>query len=136
MFYVSKDVVGVEVTHAPRSEGRSTYTLTKLIGVFANLVINNSSILLRITGGMGLVFACLSFIFGIYLLLRKLWVGVSVPGWTSTMLVSIFGIGMILFSLGVIGEYLLRLVVTSEHKPVYVIRERLEGAASLGTSVP
>src|SRR4051794_34185978 len=83
LFHVTRDVVGVPVAHSMRAAGRSGYTLRKLLATFSNLVINNSSILLRAAAMTGIFFAGLSFALAAVVIYRKLVYGISVQGWAS-----------------------------------------------------
>lgn len=123
LFYVSRDVVNAEAEHAPRAEGTTTYTFRKLFRLFLNLVISNSSLLLRMVGYGGLMIAGLSFLGGLFVVARVVFFGSAVAGWASTMAALCFFGGAILFSLGVIGEYLWRIICSTEHRPVFVVRE-------------
>jgi dolichol-phosphate mannosyltransferase/undecaprenyl-phosphate 4-deoxy-4-formamido-L-arabinose transferase len=124
MFHVSKDVAGVTVTHSRRAGGRSGYTVRKLFRVFSNLVINNSSILLRTAASSGLIFAFLSFALAGWVIYRKLVHGIEVQGWASLFAaISLIG-GLLLVSVGVIGEYLVRIIESSEARPTYFVRRR------------
>lgn len=125
LFYVTKDVVNVNVDHCTRLQGKSNYTFIKMLQLFSNLMINNSSLLLRYIGYVGLVSAVLSAFFIIFLLLKKWFVGVPIEGWTSIMLSILFFGGMTLLALGVIGEYLIRLIATAESRPIYIIKSKL-----------
>lgn len=123
MFYVTKDVVGVKVQHFAREEGRSGYSFGRMIKLFNNLLINNSSLLLRLIGNLGLTISFLSFLMAGFFLYKKLFFDIDTVGWTS-LIVSLMLIGgLILFSLGVIGEYLIRIINTVERRPVYIKRE-------------
>lgn len=124
MFHVSKDAIGVPVRHGRRVSGRSGYTISGLLRVFSNLVINNSSILLRAGAYTGLSFALLSFVLAALVIYRKLNYGVAVQGWTSLFAALLLIGGLLLMGLGVIGEYLLRITESSESKPAYVVRRR------------
>jgi dolichol-phosphate mannosyltransferase/undecaprenyl-phosphate 4-deoxy-4-formamido-L-arabinose transferase len=126
MFSVSSDVINVPVNHAPRKYGASTYTLRKMIGMFANLMINNSSYLLHLIGRVGLAAFCLTGAMGIYILFRKLIWDISATGWTSLFLAIAFLGGLNLLAVSVIGEYLVRIIRTIENKPRFCIRQRLE----------
>ncbi|MCE2495392.1 MAG: glycosyltransferase family 2 protein [Flavobacteriales bacterium] len=123
MFYVTKDVVGVSVDHFERTEGTTGYTFRSMLRLFQNLLINNSSLLLRYIGNLGVSIAALSFLFSAYLVFRKLFMDIVAPGWTSVMVTVLFIGGLILFSLGVIGEYLIRIINTVERRPIYLIRD-------------
>ena len=130
MFYVTKDVVNVEVTHQPREEGKSNYTFLKRLKLFSLIIINNSSAILNLMGYFGIFCAFLSFVLIIYLFIKK-WVDVATPiGWTSTISAILFFGGMTLFSLGLLGEYLIRLMPAVEKRPMYLIREIYESKST------
>ena len=61
---------------------------------------------------------------GLIVVLRKIFGLVSVPGWTSVMLLLLFFSGLNLIVLGVVGEYLARIIKEVTHTRQYVIRER------------
>ena len=125
MFHVSKDVVGVPVGHGVRRGGRSGYTLRKLIRVFSNLLINNSSLVLRLVGAVGISFAAISFLLVALVVYKKIVHGVAVQGWASLFSALLLIGGLLLVSLGVVGEYLLRIIESSENRPTYFVRRRL-----------
>lgn len=123
LFLVSKDVVNVEVPHYVRDEGKSNYTLGKMIKLFTNLLINNSSLLLKWIGYLGFSLALLSLMYAGVIVYRRIFFDVALQGWTSIMVTTLFFGGTIMFTLGVIGEYLVRIIHTSENRPHYFIRE-------------
>jgi len=124
MFHVSKDAVGVPVTHSRRVAGRSGYTIRRLVGVFSNLVINNSSILLRAGAYAGFAFAFLSFLLAAVVIYRKLVHDIEVQGWASLFAAVLLIGGLLLIELGIIGEYLIRIIESGESRPTYIIRRR------------
>ncbi len=127
MLYVTKDLVGVEVNHSPRKEGQTGYTFNKMIKMFSNLMISNSSFLLRLIGKIGIAIAVISLTYGAYLIYRRIFDTIDLIGWTSVMVAVLFIGGIILFSMGVIGEYLIRITEGIDKKPTYIIREKLAG---------
>jgi dolichol-phosphate mannosyltransferase/undecaprenyl-phosphate 4-deoxy-4-formamido-L-arabinose transferase len=122
MFRVTKRVTGVDVRHERRREGKSGYTLVKQIRLFSNLIINNSSIILRMLGNVGLAFAILSFCYAAFIVYRTFVHGYAVQGWSSLMVAVLLIGGLILFSVGIMGEYLIRIIETAETKPTYFVR--------------
>lgn len=122
LFYVSKDVIGVPVEHVNRKEGKSGYSFYGMARLFSNLIINNSSLLLKFVGLLGTLMSILSFIVGIIFVYRKMVSGISIVGWTSVIVSILFIGGLLLFSVGVIGEYLVRIIGGTEKKPTYIIR--------------
>jgi glycosyltransferase involved in cell wall biosynthesis len=129
MFYVSRDAVGVPAAHNARREGRTGYRLPTLLGVFSNLLINNSSLILRIVGQLGIGLAGLSFLIAAFVVYRKLAYGVAVRGWTSLFATLLLIGGLLLFGLGVVGEYLIRIIEGTETRPTYLVRRRVESGA-------
>jgi glycosyltransferase involved in cell wall biosynthesis len=136
LFHVSKDVVGVPVAHGTRQGGRSGYTLRKLIRVFSNLLINNSSLVLRLVGYAGISFSVVSFLVAALVVYRRVAHGVAVQGWASLFAALLLLGGLLLFSLGVVGEYLIRIIETSEGRPTYFVRRRLGFPAPPGEELP
>ena len=122
MFHISKDVVAVPVTHGERQEGDTGYTVVKLIKVFSNLIVSNSSLMLRVVGFIGLFCSVVSFLLSIHFILQKLLHSTTVAGWTSVIVTILFFGGLILFSVGIIGEYLIRIIAGVEKKPTYFVR--------------
>jgi len=124
MFHVSRDIVGVPVMHGRRAGGRSGYTSAKLVRLFSNLLINNSSILLRVVALTGFVFAAMAFSLaglGIY---QRLAHRIAVQGWASLFAAILLTGGLLLISVGIVGEYLIRIIETSEAKPTFHVRRR------------
>ncbi|ANQ50221.1 glycosyltransferase family 2 protein [Flammeovirga sp. MY04] len=126
IFQVTNDIVNIEIDHYNRFEGDSNYNLRKMVTLFSNLLINNSSILLRYVGYFGGLSFVLSIILSILLIVKKIFFGQITPGWTSTSLLILFFGGANLITIGIIGEYLIRLINTTENRPYYYIREIYE----------
>ncbi len=87
-----------------------------------NLVVNETVILLKLIGQLGFAIALLSFLGGAFVLVKRLVVKTEVVGWASTMIVLLVIGGLILFCLGIIGEYLARLIGGVEGRPAFVVR--------------
>jgi dolichol-phosphate mannosyltransferase/undecaprenyl-phosphate 4-deoxy-4-formamido-L-arabinose transferase len=122
VFHTTRDVVNVVVQHDRRELGRSGYTFAKRMKLFSNLIINNSALLLTSIGYLGISVSFVALALFIFYLLRKFIHGIGVSGWTSLML-GLLGIGgVLLFSIGIIGTYLVRIIHTSESRPSFVIR--------------
>jgi glycosyltransferase involved in cell wall biosynthesis len=136
MFNVSHDVTGVLVDHAPRRAGRSGYTFWKLVRVFSNLLISNSSLVLKAVGHLGVVFAAVSFLMAAVVIYRRVVRGASVQGWPSLMAAELLLGGLLLFSVGVVGEYLIRIIESSERKPTYFVRRRSGGVERVRADQP
>jgi glycosyltransferase involved in cell wall biosynthesis len=113
-----------EVHHVARREGQSGYSLPKLIFMTLNLIFGYTTIPLRFMTWFGLTSFWICLVMVIYFIYMKITLG-SPLGFTA-LIVSIFmSTGLILFSLGIIGEYLNRLFALQHKKPAYLISEVL-----------
>lgn len=112
---------GIEVEHAERFEGISTYTFAKLWKLATETIIAYSDKPLRMAVRVGFLMALISFCYGTYLIGRAMFYGSVVPGWSS-LIVSLYFIGGIIISiLGIIGIYLGKTFDESKKRPLYII---------------
>jgi undecaprenyl-phosphate 4-deoxy-4-formamido-L-arabinose transferase len=131
--YVSIDVLltwgttafsSVVVRHAPRTEGESNYTLGKLVRHAFNMITGFSLVPLQLASLMGFFFTLFGMGLLVYVLLTYLIHGSKVAGFPFlASIISIFS-GAQMFALGIIGEYLARIHLTSMGRPVAVVGER------------
>ena len=115
----------LEVMHAPRKEGRSGYTLRKLIRLWLFMFVNFSVMPLRVASAIGFIFSLSGFVLALYVVYESIVRG-NPPGWASISAgILVFG-GIQLLMLGLIGEYLGRLFMMQKGKPQYVVRIKLD----------
>jgi polyisoprenyl-phosphate glycosyltransferase len=113
----------IEVEHAERFAGNTTYTFTKLWKLATETIIAYSDKPLRLAVRLGFIMAFFSFCYGSYILGRALLYGSPIPGWNS-LIVSLYFIGGIIISiLGIIGVYLGKTFDESKKRPLYIIRK-------------
>lgn len=124
LLHVTKEIVGVEIAHGRRTAGRSSYTLRKRLRLFTDLIIHNSSLVLRLVGQVGLGLSMISFILAGYIIYMKLAHRIGIMGWASLLAAQLLIGGLLLFSVGIVGEYLVRIIESSESKPTYFVRRR------------
>lgn len=122
LFFITQDVVTAPASHHPRTEGESSYTPVRVYRMARNLIFNETVLLLKLIGHLGFGLALLSFLGGVVVFARRTILGTSVVGWASTMLVLLVLGGLILFCLGIIGDYLARLINGVERRPAFVVR--------------
>jgi undecaprenyl-phosphate 4-deoxy-4-formamido-L-arabinose transferase len=128
VFRVTTRAVHVEVEHRARADGRSSYTLGALVRLATNLIFNHSALPLRLISVLGISAAVVALAFGSTIIARRI---LGIPqqmGWPSlAVLITFFG-GATLFSLGMIGEYLIRIIHQTAQRPQFhVRREELPG---------
>lgn len=124
ILHTTRNISSVVVEHDERKYGKSGYTFARLAKDFILNIINNSALPLKLISSMGLVISIISFITGLYFLLRYFIQGTSVAGWTSLIVITTLLSGFILFSLGIVGEYLIRILTETKKLPNYMVREK------------
>lgn len=106
-----------------REVGKSRWTMSKKIKLVIDSVLGFSYAPLRIMMGVGVLFDIGALILFISVLVEKFTTGTPVQGWTSIMCVLLFGLGVIMLMLGVIGEYVWRALDASRNRPPFIIDE-------------
>lgn len=106
----SHNIKNIKVEHHARKFGKSNYTIRKILSLTLNNLINYSSLPLKFVGLVGFVTFLLSFGFVAFTVFRNLMFGIAYPGFTTLVtLVGLLG-GLNLLSVGIIGEYLIRIL--------------------------
>ena len=109
--------------HAPREEGESGYTFRKLFAYMMDLLLGFSIAPLRISSMIGLSAVALSIAIALFVVIRWIIEGSTVPGFAFLALTLSTFAGIQLLALGVIGEYLGRLYFNNLGRPQYLVRE-------------
>jgi glycosyltransferase involved in cell wall biosynthesis len=112
------------VEHRKRKYRQSGYTFTKLLKLAGNILLFYSTIPLKFLVYGGFITSFFFSLVGVYFIIKKLFFNVPL-GYTSLIVAILFSTGIILFSLGVIGEYLSRIYQVQNKKPPYAIRRVL-----------
>jgi undecaprenyl-phosphate 4-deoxy-4-formamido-L-arabinose transferase len=112
------------VEHHKRKYKRSGYNSRKIWWLFANIVFYYTSAPLKLMVYGGLISSVIFFVFSIYFVYRKIIHNVPL-GYTSLIVAVLFSTSLILLSLGVIGEYLSRIYMVQNKKPLYSVKKVL-----------
>lgn len=123
--WYTNNIETVSVAHENRKSGKSGYSITKLISLYFNILINYSATPLKMMTYGGLLFSIISFIFGVRFIFKKLVHNVPL-GYTSLIVSILFSTSLILLCLGIIGQYLYKLYQIQNKKPTYSIQKTLK----------
>jgi len=115
-------ILNVDVHHDERKGGRSNYNLLRLIKTTMDYIFNFSSLPLKYISISGITIFFISVAVAISYLLRFLFGYITIPGWTTVIIMINIYSGLILLSIGIIGEYLIRILNEVNGNPNYVIR--------------
>ena len=115
-----------EIGYSPdvRAHGRSKYNFRRMAVLALDGVISSSIRPLRLSTILGAVMSSLAMVYAAYAVVVKLILGPEITGWTSLLIgILLFG-GVQLIMLGIIGEYLGKILLEVKDRPSYIIREQ------------
>ena len=118
-------IINVPIKDRARLSGTSGYTMKKLIGLVLNGFTAFSVKPLRVATFLGLLCSFTGVLYAILTIIRKISHPEIMAGWSSIMSALLVIGGMILFVLGLIGEYVGRIYICINNSPQYVIRETI-----------
>ena len=118
----------VEYDRAERAAGRSKFNYLKLWKLAIDGLTSASTAPLRVWSYMGGGIAVIALGYAFYLIGRTILYGIDVAGYASMMVAVLFLGGVQLLSLGILGEYVGRILVEAKQRPIYVVRQRIGDA--------
>ena len=111
----------INIEHAKREEGKSSYTLKKLIDLAIDSIISQSNKPLKLSIKFGFLLSFISLLYAGWLIIRFFLFSIPTEGWTSVM-VSIYFIGGLLFAnMGILGLYIGKIFDETKNRPLYII---------------
>lgn len=121
-FRTTHNIANIEVEHFAREEGTSNYTFRRSLKLFLSC-LNFTVLPLRISTFLGSVFSVAGFLGAVLVIIRKLCNPYIAVGWSSLMCVLLMMFGFSFLMLGIIGEYIGKMILNINKTPQYVIRE-------------
>src|SRR6202453_4586117 len=130
--------IEVPIAHEERFAGRSQYSIYSLIRLNFDLITGFSVVPLQLFSMVGMAVAVLSALLVIYLFVRRLIVGPEAEGVFTLFALVFFLIGVALFGIGLLGEYVGRIYAQGRERPRYLVQAVLEedGAESDSMTAP
>ncbi|TCS39410.1 undecaprenyl-phosphate 4-deoxy-4-formamido-L-arabinose transferase [Paucimonas lemoignei] len=116
----------IEVEHEARAAGKTKYSLYSLIRLNFDLVTGFSMVPLQFLSLLGVVLAFFSAMLFIVLMVRRFALGAEVQGIFTLFAIEFFLMGVLLFGIGVVGEYIGRIYQQVRGRPRYVVKAILE----------
>lgn len=124
----------VEFVCGERHSGISKYTLSRMLKLAWAGITSFSVVPLRISIVVGVLTSGLAFAEVLYAIYAKLFTDTAVPGWASAVAVVSFLFGMLFIMLGVLGEYIGRILLEVRGRPRFLVREELGGFSAVRNS--
>jgi undecaprenyl-phosphate 4-deoxy-4-formamido-L-arabinose transferase len=125
-YTLAQNPTEIEVTHEERHAGASKYSLYSLVRLNFDLMANFSVVPLQAFSMTGIIISLLSALFVVFLLIRRLIVGPEAEGVFTLFGIAFFLIGLTLFGVCMLGEYVGRIYQQVRHRPRYIIGAVLE----------
>lgn len=120
---VTNNITCIPIQHFERKIGKSNYNFKKLLGLWSN-ILGFSLVPLKLAIYFGILFSSTGFIGTLFIIIKKILDPLTVMGWASIMTSIFFMSGVILLSLGILGEYIGRITMGINVEPQYVVRRR------------
>ncbi|MCP3680837.1 MAG: glycosyltransferase family 2 protein [Gammaproteobacteria bacterium] len=116
-------MTSVSYDRSGRVAGKSCWRPLALFRLALDGLFSFSDFPIKLVTISGCLISLLSVLYGLFLFIRTLVVGIDVPGYASLMTVILFVSGVQLISLGIIGEYVGRIYLEAKNRPLYVVAE-------------
>ncbi|MDI4650308.1 glycosyltransferase family 2 protein [Cohnella hashimotonis] len=123
IYWLGHDRSIIPYVRQERKFGKSRWTLSKKVKLFIDSFVSFSYAPIRFMSSIGFITAVISFLYGIFAIVNAFVGNVGIQGWTSIVAVITFLLGIIMMMLGIIGEYLWRILDESRQRPAYIIDE-------------
>lgn len=115
----------VEYDRSERQHGATKFNYWKLWTLAIDGITSASTVPLRVWSYLGGLIALVALFFALLIVVRTALYGVDVRGYASMMVAILFFGGLQLLSLGILGEYVGRVLIEVKQRPIYVIRQRI-----------
>lgn len=127
-YTLSSNPTEIEVEHSDREAGKSKYNLYKLLRLNFDLMTGFSLLPLQLFTLVGMLVSMGSFLFVIYMFVRRIIVGPEAYGLFTLFAILYFLVGIVLMGLGIMGEYIGRIHQNSRSRPKFIVQEVRETA--------
>ncbi|WP_340387731.1 glycosyltransferase family 2 protein [Paenibacillus sp. FSL E2-0151] len=126
IFWLGHDQIQIPYVRQERKLGKSRWTLSKKIKLFVDSFVSFSYAPIRFMSLIGFFTALLSILYGAFVVISTIFGIIELQGWTTIIALITFLLGVIMVMLGIIGEYLWRILDESRERPSYVIDQTFE----------
>lgn len=125
LLQITGNVTQITIPHHERYRGKSNFNFVRSLSVFLKLATSFSVYPLRIASLIGFLVASVGFVLAVFYLLEYFLTDHAVEGWLTLVLINLIIGGLVLASIGLIGEYMGRMYLSLNAKPQYTIKETI-----------
>jgi dolichol-phosphate mannosyltransferase len=135
-FWVGFRQIGIPIERSERHSGRSKYGFFRLLKLASDGIFAFSIVPIRAAAFLGLSAMLVSSLFALYAIIAKIIFHQSPKGFTALLLLITLLSGILLFFLGVIGEYVGRIYEETKGRPIYIVARVIGRENHAGASDP
>lgn len=136
LMWLGFDTAYINVTHAERFTGKSSYNFRKSLNFAIESISSQSSRPLRLSIKFGFILSFLSLLYGLYLVVKYFTTGAGVAGWTSVMVSLVFIGGLLFANIGLVGLYLGKVFDETKKRPLYAVKQSVNWTMPESKSKP
>lgn len=107
-----------------RNAGTSSWSLKKLFSYAGNGIISFSTIPLKLATIMGVFVSAAAFIYMIFVIVQKIFLGIDIPGYATLLVLILFLGGTQSIFLGILGEYIAKIHIEVKDRPIYIVKSQ------------
>lgn len=123
-FWVGFRQCSITFERDARFAGKSKMNYSKLINLAVEGLTSFSHLPLRAASFLGIIISLFSFIYAVFVIIKKFISGDPVQGYSSMTVIILFLGGIQLLTIGIIGEYIGRIYSETKKRPLYIVREK------------
>lgn len=123
--WVGYNSCAIEVTHFEREEGKSTYTIKKLVKLAFDTIISFSNKPLKLFVKFGVLISFMAFLSGVYTIYKYLNGEIEVLGYSSLILSIWFLSGVLITIMGIVGIYIGKIFDQAKNRPSFIIDKEI-----------
>ena len=121
--WVGFETKWIEFENVERSAGETKWNFWKLTKYAIDGIFNFSQVPLKVSSWAGIFMTCMSILWIIYIVVKRLFFGNPVEGWASTACLIVFVGGIQLFCMGIMGQYIARIYMETKNRPRFIIAD-------------
>lgn len=121
--WVGFNTAWIDFENVERAAGNTKWSFWKLFMYALDGITAFSTAPLKLASILGSVISLSSFIYGIWVVFKTVFYGTDVPGYASTIILILFIGGIIILSLGILGEYVAKIYMEVKKRPIYIVKD-------------
>jgi glycosyltransferase involved in cell wall biosynthesis len=121
--WVGFKTTSLSYTRPPRRRGSSKFSNESLFNLALDGLTSFGSSFLNLSVYIGFFISLLSVVFGIFIIYKKIFLGISISGYASTIVAITFMAGLQILFIGILGLYIGKIYIESKKRPLYIVKK-------------